>query len=82
MCRSLYWGHWVLFDATRLTPLNGLVRIGLGRDAADVSVCTALGAVTTSMQDVRCEIVESRSFRPLTQYDLNETAISLDAGQE
>lgn len=75
-------GHWILFDATRLTPLNGLVRIGLGRDAADISVCTAFGAVTTARQNVRCELVESGSFRPLTPHDLNETAISLDAGRE
>lgn len=75
-------GHWILFDATRLTPLNGLVRIGLGRDAADVSVCTAFGAVTTARQNVRCELVESGSFRPLTPPDLNETSISLDAGGE
>ena len=73
-------GHWILFDATRLTPLNGLVRIGLGRDAADVSVCTAFGVVQTAGQNVRCELVESGSFRPLTPHDLSETAVSLDAG--
>lgn len=75
-------GHWILFDATRSTLLNGLVRIGLGRDAADVSVCTAFGAVTTARQNVRCELVQRGSFRPLTPHDLNETAISLDAGRE
>ena len=41
---------WVLFDATRLAPPNGLVRIGLGRDAADVSVCNAFGIARTLKQ--------------------------------
>ena len=36
--------HWYLFDATRLAPLEGLVRIGMGRDAADVSFATIIGA--------------------------------------
>jgi len=36
-------GTWYVFDATRLAPLNGLVRIAIGRDAADVSVCTIFG---------------------------------------
>ncbi|MDF1843035.1 MAG: transglutaminase family protein [Rubripirellula sp.] len=36
-------GHWYLFDPTRLAPVSGLVRIGVGRDAADVSVATLTG---------------------------------------
>jgi len=36
-------GDWFLFDATRLAPLSGLVRIGVGRDAADVSFATLIG---------------------------------------
>ena len=31
-------GDWYLFDATRMAPIDGLVRIGVGRDAADVVV--------------------------------------------
>ncbi len=38
--------HWYLFDATRLAPLAGLVRIGMGRDAADVPFATIIGAAT------------------------------------
>ena len=34
---------WYLFDATRLAPLTGFVRIGAGRDAADVSFATLIG---------------------------------------
>jgi transglutaminase-like putative cysteine protease len=36
-------GQWYLFDPTRLVPVSGLVRIGVGRDAADVSFATLTG---------------------------------------
>lgn len=36
-------GHWYLFDPTRLAPPAGLVRIGAGRDAADVAFATIWG---------------------------------------
>jgi transglutaminase-like putative cysteine protease len=36
-------GRWWLFDATRQAALDGLVRIGVGRDAADVSFATFYG---------------------------------------
>lgn len=45
-------GKWYLFDATRLTSIRGLVRIGTGRDAADVSVATITGNVLLTQQFV------------------------------
>ena len=39
---------WYLFDATKLAPLSGLVRIGTGRDAADVSFATIVGSAESS----------------------------------
>lgn len=36
-------GRWFLFDATRLAPVEGFVRIGTGRDAADVAFATLVG---------------------------------------
>ncbi|QDT07347.1 Transglutaminase-like superfamily protein [Rubripirellula lacrimiformis] len=36
-------GRWFLFDATRLAPVGGFVRIGTGRDAADVAFATIRG---------------------------------------
>jgi len=35
---------WWIFDATRLAPRTGLVRIGTGRDAADCAFATLFGA--------------------------------------
>lgn len=36
-------GQWYLFDPTKLASTLGLVRIGVGRDAADVAFCTLTG---------------------------------------
>jgi len=74
---ALIGGKWLLFDATRLAPLNGLVRIGYGRDAADVSVCTTFGYVQLNISEVRCELLEG-DFEPLSQETLRTTAISLN----
>lgn len=38
--------EWYPFDATGKAPLSGLVRIGVGRDAADTSFATIIGAAT------------------------------------
>lgn len=39
-------GRWYLFDATRSAPLDGLIRIAVGRDAADSAFATYFGAMT------------------------------------
>lgn len=36
-------GRWYLFDATRLCPVDGIVRIAAGRDAADTAFATYFG---------------------------------------
>jgi len=43
---------WYLFDPTGISPVTGLLRIGTGRDAADVSFATIFGPVRTSMPRV------------------------------
>lgn len=45
-------GRWYLFDATRQAALDGLVRIGVGRDASDVGFCTWDGEVTSGPMKV------------------------------
>ena len=44
--------RWWLFDPTGITPLTGLVRIGTGRDAADVAFATMFGNVQGRMPRV------------------------------
>ena len=39
-------GEWYLFDATRMAPIDGLVRIGVGRDAGDVPFASFVGWAT------------------------------------
>lgn len=50
-------GHWFLFDPTGISPVTGLIRIGTGRDAADVSFATIFGPVRTGMPKVEFSAV-------------------------
>jgi transglutaminase-like putative cysteine protease len=38
-------GRWWLFDATRQADLDGLVRIGVGRDAAEIAFASPFGEI-------------------------------------
>ncbi len=69
--------RWVLFDATRLVPLNGVVRIGSGRDAADAAVATIFGRVTCQQMTVTCTHADP-NFKGLTLKDLKKKGVSLD----
>ncbi len=71
-------GRWVLFDATRLAPLNGLVRIGGGRDAAEAAVASVFGGVATRSMNVECRLGEGQAFVPLDRPDLNQAAVALE----
>lgn len=45
-CFEAYLGdRWYLFDPSRLVPQTSIIRIGTGRDAADVSFATIFGMV-------------------------------------
>ncbi|MEO5914110.1 MAG: transglutaminase family protein [Luteolibacter sp.] len=58
-------GLWYVFDATRLAPLNGLVRIATGRDAADVSVCTIFGDPVLDSSEAISNSLDNQ-FTPMT----------------
>lgn len=62
-------GWWFIFDATQLAPLNGLVRIATGRDAADTAVCTIFGNPELTLSAVWC-ISTDASFVPIRRDDL------------
>jgi transglutaminase-like putative cysteine protease len=51
-------GEWVLFDATKLAPLNSLIKIGSGRDAADTAVASIFGNVICNTMTVSCELAD------------------------
>ncbi|MDB5129010.1 transglutaminase family protein [Mucilaginibacter sp.] len=58
-------GEWILFDATKLAPLNGLVKIATGRDAADAAIASIFGDVFCSNVKASCEMLEDESFEPI-----------------
>lgn len=45
-------GDWYLVDATELAPLEGLVRIAVGRDATDIAFMTVFGTAELIEQSV------------------------------
>lgn len=51
--------RWYLFDPSGLTPVMGLIRIGTGRDAADVSFATLFGNIRCMRPNVSIELVSS-----------------------
>lgn len=48
-------GHWYLFDPTRLALPRGLVKIAIGRDAADVAFATFTGSAELRSKKVWAE---------------------------
>lgn len=50
--------RWYLFDPTRMAALDGMVRIGCGRDAADTAFATIYGQVTPQPIKVWSETLE------------------------
>ncbi|MFD0795356.1 transglutaminase family protein [Mucilaginibacter litoreus] len=65
-CFEAYIGNqWLLFDATRLAPLNGLVKIATGRDAADAAIASIFGNVFSINTKASCEMFENEPFVPV-----------------
>lgn len=50
--------RWYLFDPTGVSPPMGLVRLGTGRDAADVSFATMFGSVRSYAPTITVEAIE------------------------
>jgi transglutaminase-like putative cysteine protease len=70
-------GGWRLFDATRLAHLNGLVRVGVGRDAADASVASVFGNVSLESMKVSCELKAGQRFVPVDRRHLRRMGVAL-----
>ncbi|MGL5194523.1 MAG: transglutaminase-like domain-containing protein [Chroococcales cyanobacterium] len=54
-------GRWYLFDATRLAPQNGIIRIGTGRDASDVAFATIFGDIYLNKMDIFIEQIPDKN---------------------
>lgn len=72
-------GRWMIFDATHLAHLNGLVRIGTGRDAADAAVASIFGSVRCERMTVECQIAPGQKYTPLGRRQLGRKGVSLEA---
>ena len=70
-------GAWVVFDATRLAHLNGLVRIGTGRDAADAAVASIFGSAKCTRMKVSCELGAGQTFSSIGRKQLKKAGVSL-----
>jgi transglutaminase-like putative cysteine protease len=46
---------WYMFDPTRMADSKGIVRIGIGRDAAEVAFCTQFGQMEFDKPEVSIE---------------------------
>ncbi len=53
-------GDWYLFDATRMATVDGLVRIGSGRDAADVAFAEIVGSAQLTTKLIEVEHLDPR----------------------
>lgn len=71
-------GHWFIFDATRLAHLNGLVRIGNGRDAADAAVASIFGFVKSKNMEVDCQYIGKQKYTPLDRKQIGRKGVALE----
>ena len=57
-------GQWVIFDPTKMAPIDRLVRVGTGRDAKDVAFATIFGGVRMLRKELTVEEGDIGSARP------------------
>jgi transglutaminase-like putative cysteine protease len=57
-------GQWLFFDPTRLMPLNGMVKIATGRDAADTALANIWGEIQLNSVSVGCDLADD-NFVPI-----------------
>ena len=78
-CFESYVGDkWMVFDPTGLVPLNGLVRVGTGRDAADSAVASIFGGAQGTAMKVQCQLASPEEFIPIGRNQLVHKGISLE----
>ncbi len=66
-------GAWYLFDATRKSAVDGLVRIGVGRDAGEVAFCSIFGA--SGSEAPKVAITGPTSTGPTTSQAVSTAAL-------
>ncbi|MEJ7560238.1 MAG: transglutaminase family protein [Pedobacter sp.] len=51
-------GYWVIFDATKMVPINGLIKIATGFDATDCALASSFGNLNFTSMEVRTSCLE------------------------
>lgn len=64
-------GYWIIFDATKLVPINGLVKIATGPDAADTAFASTFGNLQFQSLDVSANVL-SDNFKGLDYSTTNQ----------
>ena len=67
-------GKWLFFDATRLIPINGLVKIANGKDAADAAFASIFGYTFCNYLNVGCHVIDD-NFTPHNYWDNKEKGL-------
>ncbi len=70
--------RWYLFDPSGISPRMGLLRIGTGRDASEVSFATIFGTVQWTMPRIKIE-AHSDEYQGLVLPFRQDYAISTDS---
>jgi transglutaminase-like putative cysteine protease len=60
-------GYWIIVDATKLVPLNGLVKIATGVDATDTAFASIFGNLQFVSLNVSVNLMDTE-FRYIDQY--------------
>jgi transglutaminase-like putative cysteine protease len=60
-------GYWIIVDATKLVPLNGLVKIATGVDATDTAFASIFGNLQFVSLNVAVNLIDTE-FRYIDQY--------------
>lgn len=75
-------GNWFVIDGTRLAPLDGMIRIGSGRDASDAAVATLFGEIHGAgvAVDVQIPADLADAYEPITRDSLQQQGKALSLG--
>jgi transglutaminase-like putative cysteine protease len=65
-------GGWYLFDPTRKADPAGIVRIGIGRDAAEVAFCSPFGPMEFGKPEVWIDALEDAPIATTQAVRMNE----------
>jgi transglutaminase-like putative cysteine protease len=71
-------GEWLIFDPTMLVPLNGLIKIANGRDAADAALASIFGDTVGTLVNVNCQCLDNGFQYYDFQANKNKEGMSLE----